>query len=58
MAKKAEIKLTLSDLLNKRLLFYENIDSKRAYKGGNDRVFSSFKPGSTISVGFTYDFAL
>jgi outer membrane receptor protein involved in Fe transport len=58
LAKKAEIKLTLSDLLNKSILFYENIDSKRAYKGGNDRVFSSFKPGSTISVGFTYDFAL
>ena len=58
LAKKGEIKLTFSDLLNKSQLFYENIDDKRAYNGGSDRVFSSFKPGSTFSLGFTYDFAL
>ena len=58
LAKKGEIKFTFSDLLNKSQLFYENIDDKRAYLKGTDRVFSSFKPGSTFSLGFTYDFAL
>ena len=56
--RKGEIKLTLSDLLNKSLLFYENVDNGRTYKQGTDRVFSSYKPGSTISIGFTYDFGL
>jgi outer membrane receptor protein involved in Fe transport len=56
LAKKGEIKLTLSDMLNKSLLFYENVDNGRSYKAGTDRIFSSFKPGSTISIGFTYDF--
>jgi hypothetical protein len=53
---KAELKLTLGDLLNKSMLFYENVDNGRTYKKGTDRVFSSYKPGSTISLGFTYDF--
>ncbi|MBL7697658.1 MAG: TonB-dependent receptor, partial [Chitinophagaceae bacterium] len=58
IAKKGEIKLTFGDILNKKMLFYENVDDKRKYTGGIDRVFSSFKPGSTISLGFTYDFSL
>lgn len=56
--RKGEIKLTVGDLLNKSLLFYENVDNQRAYKSGTDRVFSSYKPGSTITIGFTYDFGL
>jgi hypothetical protein len=55
---KAELKLTLGDILNKSLLFYENADNPRTFKRGSDRVFSSYKPGSTISLGFTYDFSL
>lgn len=55
---KGELKLTVGDILNKSLLFYENVDNGRAYKKGTDRVFSSYKPGSTISLGFTYDFSL
>ena len=56
--KKGELKLTFGDILNKSLLFYENVDNGRSFKRGTDRVFSSFKPGSTISLGFTYDFSL
>ncbi len=55
---KGELKLTVGDILNKSLLFYENVDNGRTYKKGTDRVFSSYKPGSTISLGFTYDFSL
>ncbi len=53
---KAEIKLTWADLLNPANYFYENVDSKKAFAEGTDRLFYSFKPGSTISIGFTYDF--
>ena len=56
--KKGEFKLTWSDLLNAEYYFYENVDSKKAFKQGSDRLFSSYKPGSTITIGFTYDFDL
>lgn len=56
--KKGEIKLTVSDILNQKVMYYENVDGGRSYNKNVDRVFSSFKPGSTISIGFTYDFDL
>ncbi len=56
--KKGELKVTWSDLLNAEYYFYENVDSKKAFKQGSDRLFYSYRPGSTITVGFTYDFDL
>ncbi|HTF30673.1 MAG TPA: hypothetical protein VK625_17585, partial [Flavitalea sp.] len=56
--KKGEVKLTWGDLLNQPFLYYENVDKPRKYTKGTDRVFSSFKYGSTITLGFTYDFDL
>jgi hypothetical protein len=56
--KKGEIKLGVSDLLNQSFLYYENVDNNRIYKKGVDRVFSTFKPGATVTLGFTYDFDL
>ncbi|MHA4843757.1 TonB-dependent receptor domain-containing protein [Flavitalea antarctica] len=56
--KRGEVKLTLSDMFNQPFMYYENVDGPRSYKGGTDRVFSSFKYGSTVTVGFTYDFDL
>jgi hypothetical protein len=56
--KRGEVKLTLSDIFNQPYMYYENVDGPRAYKKGTDRVFSSFKYGSTVTVGFTYDFDL
>lgn len=53
---KAEIKLTWADILNPAYYFYENVDSRKAFRKGTDRLFSSFTPGSTITLGFTYDF--
>jgi hypothetical protein len=58
LGKRGEVKLTLSDLFNQPYLYYENVDGPRAYKNGTDRTFSSFKYGSTLTVGFTYDFGL
>lgn len=56
--KKGEIKFSVNDILNQSLLYYENIDDNRKYNKGTDRVFSTFKPGATITLGFTYDFDL
>jgi hypothetical protein len=56
LKRKGEIKLTWADLLNPAYYFYENIGDKKAYDGGTDRLFYSYKPGSTITIGFTYDF--
>jgi len=56
--KKGEIKITWADLLNPAFYFYENVDSKKAFTHGTDRMFQTYNPGSTISFGFTYDFNL
>ncbi len=56
--KRGEVKITWADLLNPAYFFYENLDSKKAFSEGTDRLFNSYKPGSTITVGFTYDFNL
>lgn len=58
MNNKGELKLTWSDILGESIYFYENIDSKKSFKDGTDRLFNAYKPGSTISIGFTYNFSL
>ncbi len=56
LKKRGEIKLNIADLLNQRYYFYDNFDSKKAYQSGADRLFYSYKPGATYTIGFTYDF--
>ncbi|MGZ5220216.1 MAG: carboxypeptidase regulatory-like domain-containing protein [Chitinophagaceae bacterium] len=56
--KRGEIKITWADLLNPAYYFYENTDNKKAFTEGTDRLFTSYKSGSTITIGFTYDFNL
>jgi Outer membrane protein beta-barrel family/CarboxypepD_reg-like domain/TonB-dependent Receptor Plug Domain len=53
---RGEFKLTWADILNPAYYFYENTDSKKAFSKTNDRLFNAYKPGSTITFGFTYDF--
>jgi TonB-dependent receptor len=56
-AGRGEFRLTWSDILNPFYYFYENVGEKTSYQAATDRLFYSFRPGSTITVGFTYDFA-
>ncbi len=56
MDNKGEVKLIWSDILNNAYYLYENVDTKKAFASGNDRLFSSYTPGSTITISFTYDF--
>ena len=53
---KGEFKINFGDILNNPFYFYENIDAKTSFTEGVDRMFSNYKQGSTITVGFTYDF--
>lgn len=56
--KNGEIRLTVSDLLNQRIMLYQNLDKQKGYKKSVDEVFSSFKPGTTISLSFNYNLNL
>jgi outer membrane receptor protein involved in Fe transport len=56
LAGQGELKINFADILNNAFYFYENVDEASAYKEGVDRLFNAYKPGSTITVGFTYDF--
>ena len=56
-AGKGELRLTWSDILNPYYYFYENVNKETSFQEGTDRLFYAFRPGSTISFGFTYDFS-
>jgi hypothetical protein len=56
LAGQGELKINFADILNNAFYFYENVDEASAFKEGVDRLFNAYKPGSTITVGFTYDF--
>jgi hypothetical protein len=60
LAKRGEIKLTISDILNQNFILYEKpIDKeKSAYEEGVDRPFTRYKFGTTFTIGFTYDLNL
>lgn len=58
MKTKGEVRLTISDILNNPFQTYENRDGKRTFVALNDRTFSNYKPGTTITIGFNYNFDL
>ncbi len=56
---KGEWKITISDLLNNQFAFYDNPSSKAAYQyNQGDRINYAYKPGTTVTVSFNYDFDL
>lgn len=58
LKRKGEVRITVSDLLNQPIQTYENRNSAKSYQPGTDKPFSSFTPGTTFTVAFTYDFDL
>jgi len=53
------LKFTVSDILNNKYAFYDNPSSGAGYKfSEGDRINYAYTPGTTITVGFTYDFDL
>lgn len=59
MSGKGELKLTVSDLFNNQFAFYDNPSEKAGYNfAQGDRINYAYRPGTTVTVGFTYDFSL
>ncbi len=58
LKRKGEVRLTVSDILNQSVATYENKNSRKAFDTNIDKTFSSYKPGTTFTVAFTYDFDL
>jgi outer membrane receptor protein involved in Fe transport len=58
MRKKGEMRLTVGDIFNQAYVTYENRNDAKKYDASSDRIFSSFKPGTTITVGFLYNLDL
>ncbi len=56
LKRKGELRLTISDLFNQPIETYENRNTQKAFNSDIDKTFSSFKPGTTFTLGFTYDF--
>ena len=51
---KAEVKMTISDLLNQRQIFYQNGDSNTGYDAAKDGLRFSRKFGTTYGVTINY----
>jgi hypothetical protein len=56
--KKGEIRLTVGDILNQQVATYQNKDDKKGFKEGTDIIFSSYKQGTTFTLGFIYNLDL
>lgn len=56
LAGQGEIRINFQDILNNAFYFYENVNDNTGFQEGVDRLFNSYKQGSTVTVGFTYDF--
>ncbi|MFN4285305.1 MAG: carboxypeptidase regulatory-like domain-containing protein [Lacibacter sp.] len=54
-----ELKFTVSDIFNNRFVFYDNPTAdRRLNKAAGDRINYAYRPGTTYTIGFTYDFKL
>ena len=52
--KKAELRLTISDLLNQTQYFYQNTNDKKTFQKDTDAYRFTRKAGSTYSITFNY----
>ena len=60
LKRRGEVRFVVSDLLNQNFVFYEKPVFKEAtrFDPNIDRVFNRFTPGTTYTIGFTYDINL
>jgi TonB-dependent receptor len=56
MKNKAEVRLNIQDILNRKLIFYQNANDNKAYEAGTDPIRFSRRFGTTISATFAYNF--
>ncbi|HRI20021.1 MAG TPA: TonB-dependent receptor, partial [Panacibacter sp.] len=55
MDKKAEIKLSITDLLNRKAYFYHDLNSNNKYNSGFDALALSRRYGTGVSLTFAYN---
>jgi outer membrane receptor protein involved in Fe transport len=54
--KHAEVKLTISDVLNQPIAHFDNLTVRKNFKESDgDRITDRFRPGTTITFSFVYD---
>jgi TonB-dependent receptor len=58
MKRNAELRLNLSDILNEKLIFYQNLDGNKIYHASRDNLMNSASTGSGASLSFTYNISL
>lgn len=56
MNKKAEVRLGITDILNRRAYFYHDLNNSGTYEKGKDALAISRNYGTTYSVTFGYSF--
>ncbi|MGB4774850.1 MAG: TonB-dependent receptor [Daejeonella sp.] len=55
---KGELRLNLSDILNEKILFYQNLDDHKTYQAENDNILNTARVGRGASLSFIYNFSL
>ena len=55
---KAELRLNLSDILNEKIYFYQNNNTKKTYQAGVDNIMNTALTGAGASLTFTYNLGL
>ncbi|TCC87040.1 TonB-dependent receptor [Pedobacter frigiditerrae] len=55
---KAELRLNLVDILNEKIYFYQNNNTKNTYQAGTDNIMNTARTGTGASLTFTYNFSL
>src|SRR5690606_34735365 len=58
MKSKGEIKFTVSDILGQAVVTYQNVNDNKRFETDSDIIFSSYKPGTSFSIGFSYNLDL
>lgn len=55
---KGELRLNISDVLNQKIIFYQNMNDKKTYQAGTDFLMNSALTGRGASLSFIYNFSL
>ncbi|WP_293299065.1 TonB-dependent receptor [Pedobacter sp. UBA4863] len=58
MKNKGELRLNLTDILNEKIIFYQNNNTKNTYQQNVDNIMNTARTGAGVSLSFIYNFSL
>lgn len=58
MQNKAELRLNISDVLNEKIMFYQNNNKAKTYQPAVDNIMNTARIGQSFSLTFSYQFGL